>query len=397
MFAPISTASSGGSQTFNYYFKQFVNDSRFEIRLISCGKYSEKSEVEKETSNIRHEIIYWGDPSASKIQKIFNLESKFNLLNRNAGLVSNTEEKRIGSFFEKCKIEGYEPDIVILEWTNMVMLAGLVKKVFPKAKVVASAHDVTFIGYERKLNYYKGFKKFLWKIKYIHEKKLEINNLLKCDLVLPHNSDNKKALVKEGLCESKIQGLVPYYNSMVNITRNSNYRDILFFGAMSRPENSLSAKWFIDNVLDRLSDLDIRFVILGSNQPEDLRSLESDRIHVTGFVESTAPFFAESLCMVAPLVFGAGIKIKVLEALSSGIPVLTNRIGIEGIPAESGKEYYFCETPEEYEIIIRKLIHKEEDESMIGKRAQEFVSGVFSCEEFSQTYRDMVVELGDKK
>ena len=396
MFAPISTASSGGSQTFNYYFKQFLQDDRFEIRLVSCGVYSEREIVEKETEEIVHHIVYWGSKNQSLFEKVKNIESKFNLLNKNAGLVSNSDKNEIIATIKKYKSDGYEPDVTILEWTNMVMLAKQIKNIYPKTKIVASEHDVTFIGYRRKYEYFTGTKKLLWKLKYMYEKRMELSNLSKCDLVLPHNKDNKAVLMRERILESKIIGLVPYFKNMTLVPRNSNYKDILFFGAMARPENSLSAIWFIENVLPRLTDLDIRFVILGSNPPGELKKYQSDRVYITGFVDSITPYFSQSMCLVAPLVLGAGIKIKVLEALSSGIPVLTNEIGIEGIPAKNEQEYFQCTKPEEYEAMIRCIYNKKFDEKYIENKAKEFIRENFSVDGFSSYYRNEIYRLGGK-
>lgn len=396
MFAPISTASSGGSQTFNYYFKQFLQDDRFEIRLVSCGVYSEREIVEKETEEIVHHIVYWGSKNQSLFEKVKNIESKFNLLNKNAGLVSNSDKNEIIATIKKYKSDGYEPEVTILEWTNMVMLAKQIKNIYPKTKIVASEHDVTFIGYRRKYEYFTGTKKLLWKLKYMYEKRMELSNLSKCDLVLPHNKDNKAVLMREGILESKIIGLVPYFKNMTLVPRNSNYKDILFFGAMARPENSLSAIWFIENVLPRLTDLDIRFVILGSNPPGELKKYQSDRVYITGFVDSITPYFSQSMCLVAPLVLGAGIKIKVLEALSSGIPVLTNEIGIEGIPAKNEQEYFQCTKPEEYEAMIRCIYNKKFDEKYIENKAKEFIRENFSVDGFSSYYRNEIYRLGGK-
>lgn len=206
----------------------------------------------------------------------------------------------------------------------------------------------------------------------------------------------KAVLMREGILESKIIGLVPYFKNMTLVPRNSNYKDILFFGAMARPENSLSAIWFIENVLPRLTDLDIRFVILGSNPPGELKKYQSDRVYITGFVDSITPYFSQSMCLVAPLVLGAGIKIKVLEALSSGIPVLTNEIGIEGIPAKNEQEYFQCTKPEEYEAMIRCIYNKKFDEKYIENKAKEFIRENFSVDGFSSYYRNEIYRLGGK-
>ena len=85
-------------------------------------------------------------------------------------------------------------------------------------------------------------------------------------------------------------------------------------------------------------------------------------------------YFASALCLVAPLVLGAGIKIKILEAFSAGLPVLTNDIGIEGIPAQAGKDYVHCNTVEDYIRNIDYLLNNLDIQAQISKNAREFIS-----------------------
>ena len=106
-----------------------------------------------------------------------------------------------------------------------------------------------------------------------------------------------------------------------------------------------------------LSDLDVRFVIVGARPDKSLLTYASDKVEITGFMDKVDPYFERCLCLVAPLVLGAGVKVKILEAMSSGIPVVTNHIGIEGIYAENGKHYIHCEAPEEYAECIHKLVN----------------------------------------
>lgn len=393
MFAPVSVAPSAGSQTFNFYFKQFLKDDDFQLRLISCGKPKEKEAVENELKGIEHYIIYWPQSIKEKLKNLMNIESKYNLFNRNAGLISNSDSEKVLNKAKEWKNSGYNPDIVILEWTNMVVLAKKIKILFPNSKIVASEHDVTFVGYERRSSYYSGIKSLVWKLKYHWEKRKELEALKICDLVLPHNSDNAAILIENGIKESRVHGLVPFYNNMGACKRISNHRDLLFFGAMARPENSLSAIWFIEKVMPRITDLDVRFVILGSNPPENLKAYANDRVLITGFVDSIEPFFQESMCLVAPLVLGAGIKVKILEALSSGIPVLTNDIGIEGIPAKNNEDYYHCVTPEDYEKVIRDLVGHRIDERRLEENAHILMKEKFDLLSAYSNYKTWLGEL----
>ena len=142
---------------------------------------------------------------------------------------------------------------------------------------------------------------------------------------------------------------------------------MLFYGAMARPENYKSAIWFIENVMPLLSDLDVRFVIVGARPDKSLLTYASDKVEITGFMDKVDPYFERCLCLVAPLVLGAGVKVKILEAMSSGIPVVTNHIGIEGIYAENGKHYIHCEAPEEYAECIHKLVNDIKKQHLLGE------------------------------
>ena len=389
-YAPVKSDCSAGGNTFRTYYNGFLNDRRFEIRLITTCNYEQQDSVRKELEPVCMDFLYTGNP-ADKLKKLINLETKINPYNRYAGFVSNLGIIRLKNIFKKYICEGYSPDIVILEWTERVVLAGTIKEYFPEAKIVASEHDVTFIGYERKKEYFNGVKKLYWNEKYKNEKKKELQALRICDLVLPHNPDNVDMLKNSGIAQDKICWLVPAYNDLSQCGRNSNGVDILFFGAMSRPENYLSAIWFIDNVMPLLKDDNYRFVILGSRPPEELKKRESTKIVITGFVESIVPYFEKSMCMVAPLVLGAGIKVKIIEALSSGIPVLTNEIGIEGIHAEAGRDYLFCRTPEEYAEAIQKAANGKLDS--IGENGRKFVSTEFNVKSSIENYKERIVNL----
>lgn len=388
---PYSKNSTAGGQTFNYYFKNISRDKRFNVRLIALVDSKTKDSVENEMDGIPHKLV----SSENSWKKFVNIDSKYNPWTKYSGLISNYRAMRILEEVKNYKKEGYNPDAVILEWTNTVILAKEIKKIFPDSKFVASEHDVTFVGYERKKEYYKGLKKLLWKIKYVNEKRIELDSLKMCELVLPHNADNRNVLVNEGIDLNKIMGLVPYYNNMSECNRNSNQKDILFFGAMARMENSLSALWFIDNVLPLLSDIDIRFVVLGSNPTEELKAKESERVHVTGFVDAVEPYFEKSMCLVAPLVLGAGIKVKVLEAMSSGIPVLTNDIGIEGIPAIDGRDYLHCVSPQEYASAIRKIHNNKIDVKNLETNAKGMLKEHFSIEQSLHQYQDKLANIGE--
>lgn len=112
---------------------------------------------------------------------------------------------------------------------------------------------------------------------------------------------------------------------------------LLFWGALGREENAAAARWLVREVLPRVRSAagPFQLTLLGSNPPPDLRNAVASDLEVPGFVADPGPWFDRAHLAVLPLFEGAGVKVKVLECLAAGIPVLTTEIGAEGIAAEA--------------------------------------------------------------
>ena len=92
------------------------------------------------------------------------------------------------------------------------------------------------------------------------------------------------------------------------------------------------------------------------------------------------------------MLLGAGIKVKILEAMSAGLPILTNDIGIEGIPAKTNKEYLHCETPEDYAGGIEKLLSDRSFADEMAKNSKELLAKNFNKKE---SLEKLIFELGN--
>lgn len=88
--------------------------------------------------------------------------------------------------------------------------------------------------------------------------------------------------------------------------------------------------------------------VVGKNPPRALRERSGGGVTVTGFVEDVRPYVYASGVYIVPLRMGGGTRLKVLEALSAGIPVVTTPIGCEGIDVEDGVHVLIREDPEAF-------------------------------------------------
>jgi glycosyltransferase involved in cell wall biosynthesis len=132
--------------------------------------------------------------------------------------------------------------------------------------------------------------------------------------------------------------------------------DLLFLGKLDFRPNAASLAWFIPDVLGRLSDT--RLFVVGAAPPAWLvkAGQHDSRIAVTGHVADERPYFARCAALVLPVRTGGGSRLKALVAMASGVPIVSTRLGMEGLEAEPSVHYLVADSPEEWVSSLRRLL-----------------------------------------
>ncbi len=389
---PYDGIGHAGGKTYNFYLKKLNLSDDVDLNVLAFCRKRDAELCDLEKYHVRYKLIFSSGNFITNMKHLF-----FDLLGWAMGhskMFSLYKLREIMAYLKKLKKADSLPDIIELEWTNFVLYAKTIHKKYPSIRLIASEHDVSFLGAQRKQQRAKGFKQLLLKRDCRLLKKEELEALHYCSIVMPQNEKDKMLLVEHGIKAECIFVLTPFYHNMEYIVRSDVNYDILFWGAMYREENYQAALWFIRQVMPLLADTNIRFVVAGNRPPQELIDCQSERIIITGFVEDETSYFEKSLCFVSPLLTGAGIKVKIIEALSAGIPVITNDIGIEGIPAKNCSSYFHCDSPESYEIIIRRLLNGNINLLELQTKQREVVDQYFNLELSVDRYCDVVLRLG---
>lgn len=112
----------------------------------------------------------------------------------------------------------------------------------------------------------------------------------------------------------------------------------VMFGNWSRDDNLNGALWLAKEVLP-LIDVDTKVVVIGKGFPIEKvgRVINKVQIENMGFVDNPYPVISGAKALLSPLFSGAGIKVKVIETLACGVPVIGTKIAFEGIPTQFKK------------------------------------------------------------
>jgi len=192
--------------------------------------------------------------------------------------------------------------------------------------------------------------------------------------------------------------LPPFYEVWQRSTEEPGA--IAFYGDMSRSVNWKSAVWFIENVLPKVISKipNIKFYVVGGNPPPQLQSYHDGKnIVVTGWLDDPATILGRCQIFVAPLLSGAGIKLKVVEAMASGIPVIGNAVAMQGIPAIPGEHYYHAETSDEFARAIITLMENKEIRQKYSEKAMQLMQTLFCLENAGDKLISLYYEVVNRK
>ena len=234
-------------------------------------------------------------------------------------------------------------DVLQLEYTPL----GQYARGYRHIPTMLFEHDIYFQSIARGLGHMRGpLGKIKARFEYLRALRYELAVLRRCDRIQVCTRENLEYLasflpeihgrLREGLragidtarYEFKPCGREPL--------------TMLFLGSFRHGPNRVALDWFVGEVLPRIVARrpEARLVVVGSDAPP--RPPYADRapgIEIRGFVEDIREPLARYAVFVCPVLSGSGVRVKLLEAFSSGIPVVSTRIGAEGL---ARKDTEFC-------------------------------------------------------
>jgi glycosyltransferase involved in cell wall biosynthesis len=138
---------------------------------------------------------------------------------------------------------------------------------------------------------------------------------------------------------------------------------LVFVGMLAYWPNEDAVLYFYREILPLIMrELpDVTLWIVGKDPPRSLLNLhDGERVHVVANVPDIAPYVQRSMLSVVPLRVGGGTRLKILESLALGTPVISTTVGAEGLDLEDGKQLLLANTPDVFAAHVVALLRNPE-------------------------------------
>lgn len=285
-------------------------------------------------------------------------------------------------------------DLVQIEFAMMWQYASL----FPSTPVVLDAHNIEYKNVQQIGN---SATSLLWKLLYKMEKKrlqaVEESAWRECRLCFTVSDDERKEIAAISGDSAKVitaaNGVDP--ERFVFQPRRKNGRKILFLGGMDYTPNLDAARYFLKEVfpLIRAEEPEARVLLIGRELGKLFEAAVMPGVECHESVPEVLPWFYEADLLVVPLRQGAGTRIKVLEAMSAGLPVVATPKGCEGISVTNGREILIAPTSNEFSSACLMLLRDSSVGERLAQKARQLVLARYTWRKTAAVISDSYLTL----
>jgi GT2 family glycosyltransferase len=175
----------------------------------------------------------------------------------------------------------------------------------------------------------------------------------------------------------------------------SNRSGIVFIGSFQHKPNADAIKWYLEQVdpLLRVTHPDVEVSIFGKNPPKDLVRIAPPHVTFAGYAKNLTEVYDPARVAIAPLRYGAGVKGKVGEALTWGVPVVTTSIGAEGMELSHQETAWISDDPQEFANGISKLLDNDELWNKLATAGEEHINAIMGPETLKKALNRVLSEL----
>lgn len=176
---------------------------------------------------------------------------------------------------------------------------------------------------------------------------------------------------------------------------------VIFVGTLIYQANNDAVKFFLSQIYPKIKKTfpKVKFVLVSWYKPNWLNDYLNDK-SITFIQDKEKPageFFAKADVLIAPIRVASGTRIKILEAMAAGLPVVTTSVGIEGIEANVGEEVIIADDPQNFANQVSRLLLDSNERRKIGLAGRKLVEGKYNWTKIVHKLDNIYRKISDEK
>ncbi len=271
-------------------------------------------------------------------------------------------------------------DIIQLESIFLGNYIPLIRK-YSKAKITVRTHNTEHLIWERMIANEGNFlkKKYL-ALQTARLKKFEKKVLQSVDAIVTITDIDKQYFKKWGIETPFHVSPTGIQLQQYQVNHTEELPDSVFhFGSMDWMPNEEAVLWFINNVWDKvLSKIpQAKFYVIGRGMSDGVLALNKPNVVVIGKIQHAEKVYHHYSVMVVPLLSGSGMRIKMIEGMAYAKPIVSTKIGAEGIEVTSSKNCLLADNADDFANAVIEVLSNNEKRKTLQNEARNFIEQHF--------------------
>jgi glycosyltransferase involved in cell wall biosynthesis len=250
--------------------------------------------------------------------------------------------------------KGYEYQFVVLSYPEVTYrYFPYVRAYAINAKVVYDPVDLHWLRMERE-SIIKDDDVLRQKAE--NYRRIERFNAAAADMVFAVTPEEKSQILEE-VKNAQVEVIPTIHDCVESAKPLAGRKNLLFVGHYAHSPNEDAVGYFVKEIfpLIRQDIPGVVFYMVGSNITDKVKSLANENVVAVGYVPDLTPHLDGCRVFVAPLRYGAGIKGKIAQSMSFGLPVVTTSIGAEGMGLIDGEHVLIADSPDAFARAVVRL------------------------------------------
>lgn len=354
---------------------QYLNNAGHELTLVAfCRENDDEAQIDHVRQYCKevHTVLM----RRSRVKDVWYLGSS--LLRQRPFLIERDTVAEMHSLV-RTLVRQNEFDAVHADQLWMAQYALTAKDADPGLTAVLDQHNAVYLIPERLAESADNpVIKPILKQESKNMARFEVDVCQQFDEVVWVTAEDKTAVAKvANWAEDKIEGtVIPICVDPQNkplLERREGARRVTFLGGLHWPPNAAGIIWFAKEVWPLVQQAvpEAQLTVMGKDPPEELTQLGLANLDVTGYVDDVVPYLRETAVFVVPLHAGGGMRVKIVDGWSWGLPIVSTTIGAEGIGYTDGHDLLIADDAQTFAQATIKLLRDPAFSHTLGQNGRE--------------------------